>query len=117
MKLHLLLMAALILVLSACSTTGGDKTAATNGGDEIWREYTADDATKAITSAEAAIKLAASVDGEWRDTSKVYLNQAKDAASNGIYKIAVQMAESAQFQAEMGYQQAMSQKDAKPWLF
>ncbi|MBT8449123.1 MAG: LysM domain-containing protein [Gammaproteobacteria bacterium] len=82
---------------------------------------------------EAADK-AASVGGEWRDLrwkkSKYvkwtkpdgstvkgsYVDIAKMAAAAGDYEKAKSLLKTAKFQAEMGYQQAMGQKDAKPML-
>jgi murein DD-endopeptidase MepM/ murein hydrolase activator NlpD len=82
----------------------------------------------------AAADKAASVGGEWRDLrwkkskyvkwtkpdgSSVkgsYVDIAKMAAAAGDYEKAKSLLKTAKFQAEMGYQQAMEQKDAKPML-
>lgn len=66
---------------------------------------------KAITSADAARKKAASVGGEWRDTGKL-IKKARAAAEKGDYEKAVKLANTAKMQGEAGYQQAMDQKDA-----
>lgn len=102
-----LLLGALVFALSGCASTGGNTAMS---GD-------AAAATAAIEAAEAAIKKSASVEGEWRDASSKILKHAKDAASKGDYAEAIKQAKKAQSQGEMGYQQAMDQKDAKPWLF
>ncbi len=102
----LALLGALILALSGCAST--DK-AVTSAG--------ADAAKAAIAAAEVALKKARSVEGEWRDAKKKFVKNAKAAASKGDYETAVKLANKAKFQAEMGYQQAMDQKDAGPWLF
>lgn len=82
----------------------------------------------------AAADKAASVGGEWRDLrwkkskyvkwtnpdgSSVkgsYVEIAKLAAAAGKYDKAMSLLKTAKFQAEMGYQQALGQKDAKPML-
>ena len=102
------LLGVLVFALSGCASMGGGETAMS--GD-------AAAATAAIDAAEAAIKKSASVDGEWRDADHVILKHAKDLASKGDYAGAIKQAKMAQFQGDMGYQQAMEQKDAKPWLF
>lgn len=81
-----------------------------------------------------AVDKAASVGGEWRDTrwakstfvkwtntdgSSVkgsYVGIAEKAAAAGKYEKAVELLKTAKFQAEMGYQQAMEQKNAGPSL-
>jgi len=75
------------------------------------------DVETAIKDAEAAIKKAASVDGKWRDTQSKILKQAKAAAAKGDTADAMKLAKKAKFQGDMGYQQAMDEKNAKPWLF
>ncbi|WP_455203418.1 hypothetical protein [Kaarinaea lacus] len=97
------------LALSACSSTGSDTSASASGG--------ASDVEKLIKDAEASIKKAASVGGEWRDTNSQLLKKAKAALSKGDVETAAKMAEAAKFEGEMGYQQAVDQKNAGPWLF
>jgi hypothetical protein len=70
-----------------------------------------------IKQAEDAINKAASVDGEWRDAKDKYLKEAKAALSKGDVKAAMKFAETAKFEGEMGYNQAVAQKNAGPWLF
>ncbi|MDH5613489.1 MAG: hypothetical protein OEY35_00475, partial [Gammaproteobacteria bacterium] len=60
-----------------------------------------------------AIKKAASVGGEWRDTGEI-LEKAAAAAKSGDYETAVKLASKAQHQGELGYQQAMAEKGAQP---
>lgn len=97
-------------LLSACGSSGtkSGEMAAAGGSADI---------EKLIKEADAAIKKAHSVGGEWRDSSKKYLKQAKAALSKGDLKTAEKMAKKAKFEGEMGYQQAQEQKDAGPWLF
>ena len=64
----------------------------------------------AIAAAEDARKTAANVDGEWRDIGKT-LKKATKAAKAGDHATAVKLADKARDQAEMGYQQAVGQKD------
>ena len=72
---------------------------------------TATEADQAIKDATAAADKAASVGGEWRDTRKI-IEKAQDAAESGDSAAAVKLANKAKAQAELGYAQAMSQKDA-----
>ena len=62
-----------------------------------------------IAAAEHAQKKAASVDGEWRDTGKL-IKQAKAAQAEGNYAQAVKLANKAERQGELGYEQAHSQE-------
>jgi hypothetical protein len=66
----------------------------------------------AVEKADASRKKAASVGGEWRDTGKM-IKKAKAAAKKGDYDKALKLANTAYRQGELGYKQAMSQKDAK----
>jgi len=99
----------LALALSACGSSGGKSDMAAAGGSA--------DVEKLIKEAEASIKKSASVDGEWRDASGKYLKGAKAALSKGDLETAKKMAEMAKFEGDMGYQQALDQKKAGPWLF
>ena len=65
---------------------------------------------KAIAAAEAARKQAASVGGEWRDTGK-FIKQAQKLAEEGKLDEALKLAIKAKNQGELGYQQALDQKD------
>ena len=104
-KLAITMTGALLIALSGCASQG--KTEDVNAAAT----------TAAIEAAEAALNKARSVDGEWRDARKVYLKKAKAAAHKADYKTAIKLANIAKFQGEMGYQQAIEQKDAGPWLF
>jgi hypothetical protein len=106
----LALFGALIFALAGCAGMGGESAAMKGDAD-------ADAATAAIAAAEAALKKARGVEGEWRDANKSMLKKAKAAASKGDYKTAIKLADQAKFQGDMGYEQAMGQKDVKPWLF
>jgi hypothetical protein len=79
--------------------------------------------------AVAALDKAASVKGEWRDArwkkatavkcgdkKMSYLAAADCYAAQGDYDKAMKYAETARFQGEMGYKQAMGQKNAAPRL-
>jgi len=68
------------------------------------------DFEKAMTAAREARKKAATVDGEWRDIGK-FLKQAEQAAARGDFATANRLAEEAGKQGDLGYEQAMSQKD------
>ena len=82
---------------------------------------------KVHADAVAALDKANSVQGEWRDArgkkakavkcgdkKMSYLHAAECFAAAGDWKNAVKNAEIAKFQAEMGYEQAMGQKNAGP---
>lgn len=54
-------------------------------------------------------RKAQSVNGEWRDVGPL-LDRSARAAEAGDYRTAVELAESARFQAEMGYRQMRAQE-------
>ncbi len=95
----------LLIALGGCASTGNGKNAGAIA------------ASAAIEAAEASLAKARSVDGEWRDARKKYLKKAKAAAHQADYKTAIKLANIAKFQGDMGYEQALSQQDIKPWLF
>lgn len=103
----LVISSALIIALS---TFTGMQATANEGSGLI-------DAMITIKAAEAAIKKAAGVDGAWRDSSSKLIKQAKLAADKGNAALAVKLANKAKFEGEMGYEQAMGQKNAGPWAF
>ena len=94
-------------LLSACGSMG-------SGKEDMSKTGGSSDIEQLIKEADSAIKKAASVDGEWRDSSGKYLKQAKAALSKGDLETAKKMAEKAKFEGEMGYQQAIEQKNAGP---
>jgi hypothetical protein len=106
------LFGALIFVLSGCSYFGGGES---TGGAAMSGE--AAEAQAAIKAAGAALKKARGVGGEWRDSNKKMLKKAKAAASKNDFKTAIKLANKAKFEGEMGYAQAMDEKNAGPWLF
>jgi len=108
-KLVLAIICTSLLTLSACNTAGSKNNGKGDAGNA--------EVAAAVKEAEAAIKKAKSVGGEWRDSSKKYVKKAKAAASKGEFELAMKLAKRAKFEGEMGYQQAMGQKKAKPWLF
>ena len=69
-------------------------------------------ASEAIAKAEAARKKAASVNGEWRDTGK-FIKQAEEAAKAGDYAKAVKLANKAEAEGRLGYEQQVSQSELK----
>jgi hypothetical protein len=82
------------------------KTSGSAGADEDKTR-----AESAIADAEAARKKASEVGGEWRDTGKM-IKQAEDAVKAGEYAKAISLANTAKRQGELGYAQAMGEKDA-----
>lgn len=77
---------------------------------------TADDYPTLVKEAKASIDKAKSIGGEWRDSKKL-LKKAAKAEKAGKTDKAKSLAKKARFQGEMGYEQALGQKDAGPWLF
>lgn len=106
----LMIFGALVFALSGCSSMGGSGSSAAGGND-------AAAAKAAIAAAEAALDKARSVEGEWRDAKKKMVKGAKAAASKGDFEKAIKLANKAKFEGEMGYKQAMDEKNAGPWLF
>lgn len=104
----LILFGAMIFVLSGCASTSEEKA--------MMAPATAESAKAAIDAAKAAENKAAKVDGEWRDTGKL-VKSAEEALKKKDYAKAVKLANQAKFQGDMGAEQAMSQKNAGPWLF
>lgn len=106
----LMIFGALAFALSGCGSMSG-------GGDSASGGEGAAKAKAAIAAAEASLDKARSVEGEWRDAKKQMVKKAKAAASKGEYDKAIKLANEAKFQGDMGYQQAMDEKNAGPWLF
>ena len=65
----------------------------------------------AIAEAIAARQQAAAAGGEWRDTEAV-INEARSAAQAGDYQRALELAKRGAEQGRLGYQQALSQREA-----
>jgi len=109
----LMIFGALIfaLTLSGCSIFEGG-----SGGSSA-ADADAATAKSAIAAAEAALDKARGVEGEWRDAKKKMVKKAKAAASKGEFEKAIKLANKAKFEGEMGYKQAMDEKNAGPWLF
>ncbi len=66
---------------------------------------------EAIATAIAARQQATTVGGEWRDT-EAFITEAQDAALQGDYQRALELARRAAEQGRLGYLQAISQKEA-----
>lgn len=105
-----ILLSGLIFALSGCSWFSG------GGDDHAMMAPTAESAKAAIAAAKAAEKKAAKARGEWRDTKKT-IKKAEAALAKKDYAKATKLANKAKFEGEMGEKQAMSEKNAKPWLF
>lgn len=93
-----ILTASLSLLLAACASNGGTSASA-------------DDASKAISAAEAANKKAASVGYEWRDTGKM-IKAAQKAAEAKEYAKAVSLATKAEHQGMNAVKQQAEQAKA-----
>lgn len=102
---------ALAMLIAGCNATTPSKPMS------LQAQYEA-----ALARTLAAVEKAASVDGEWNDirgkkSKKKYLPNAIKAAKAGDYEKALKLLEIAEFQAKMGYEQAMAQKNAGPHLY
>lgn len=71
----------------------------------------AQQAADAIAAAKASLNKAGSVGGEWRDSGKM-VSEAEKAAQAGDYAKAIELADEAKRQGELGYSQAMKEKNA-----
>jgi len=95
------LMAAVVLTLTACASSGPT--------------HTANDAKGAIAAAEHQTKRAAKKFYEWRDTKKL-IKKAKKALKKKDYDRAVKLANKAKAQSSMALQQAKEQANAGPHM-
>jgi hypothetical protein len=75
-----------------------------------WAADPAADTRIAIEKAESARQKAAQSGGEWLDTGKL-IDQAQIAAQQGDFVAAQSLANQAVQQGELGYQQAVQQKN------
>ncbi|QIK38458.1 hypothetical protein GWK36_11245 [Caldichromatium japonicum] len=66
---------------------------------------------QAIAAAEAARQRAASVGSEWRDTA-LLIARAKELARTGEIQQAIELADHARRQGELGYEQALREQHA-----
>ncbi len=71
------------------------------------------DYEQALADANAAVEKAKGVGGEWRDTGKL-IKKAQEAAGKGDYAQAVKFANKAKLHSDIGYQQALNEKNAGP---
>lgn len=68
---------------------------------------------QAVKDAKSAIKQAASMGHEWRDSGK-FLKDAAKAADAGDYDKAIKLANKAKREGELGYKQALAEKNSHP---
>ena len=98
---HIGLAAIIAVLATGCAgTPEGKGDAAAPSGSAAEQE---------IARAEAAIKKAASVRGEWRDSKKI-LKKAQKALKDGDEATALKLAKKAREEGEMGYAQAMDER-------
>jgi len=100
MKKIALLVVAIALTLSACSSSPDTA-------------HNKNDAAASITAAEEANTRAKKVNYEWRDTGKI-IKKAKKAQQDGNYDMAVKLADKAKRQAQNAYKQYLEQRESKP---
>lgn len=116
-------MIAAAVIMATSSTAFAGKVAPTQANYE-----------KAVAAANEALDKASKVGGEWRDArwnkstfikykkpdgetiKSSYMGAAAEAAKHGDYEKAISWVETARFQGERGYAQAMEQKSAGPRL-
>lgn len=106
-KIQVIAMAS-FLALGGCASTGGSM----EGGSKVTKEAV----EKTIKEAEAAVKAAAGVGSEWRDSGK-FIKQAKAALSKGDLETAMKKAKKAKGEGNMAKTQGEGQAKAGPWLF
>jgi rhodanese-related sulfurtransferase len=102
-----------VLLLATClGVSSGALFASSHGNKaaEKAEDPKAAEAQAMIESAEKARKMAASVDGEWRDTGK-FIKKAQAALKDGKLDQAMALAKKAEAEGRLGYEQAVSQKD------
>ena len=98
---HYFLIAMLALFLSACAGTAPRDGAGTPKAQE---------ASVAISEAEAAAEKADSVGYLWRDTESM-LEQARAAAEAENFEKAIELADEARRQADLAYQQYLDERE------
>jgi len=69
-------------------------------------------AKQAIAEAGKSLKKASSVEGQWRDSGKI-LKSANKALKGGDFAKAIKLANKANRQGKLGYEQAVAQKELK----
>ncbi|MBF0263939.1 MAG: SoxXA-binding protein [Gammaproteobacteria bacterium] len=115
-----LLMGCSILIAASVGCTGNQaseekaamKTEAKKGVEKVAEKPKCTVEASHIVDADNARKRAASVGGEWRDTAK-FIKQAHAAVKAGKCHKAEALAKKALMEGQLGYEQAMSQKELK----
>jgi hypothetical protein len=102
---------AMTLATSGCSWFSSSSPSGDAGG-----AVTKESVAAAIAAAEAASKKANAAGGDWRDMEKMQ-KDAKAALEKGELEKAMKLAKESEAQSKLAEQQAMDNKNAKPWLF
>lgn len=115
-KLLTILSIALVLAITGCASNQSTKASSSSSGSAASGNADYDRAHKA---AVAAADKAASVGHEWRDirwkkSKTALIPMAEKEAAKGNYAKAIELLEMAKMHGELGYQQAMDQKNAGP---
>lgn len=116
MKKLAILLAVSTLALGGCSWTWPWSSTGSAAGSSSGGAVTKDSVAAAIAAAETALKKAESQGGGWRDTDKL-IKDAKAALEKGELDTAMKLAKTAEEEGKLGEQQAMENKNSKPWLF
>ncbi len=110
LRLFLIFM---LLINYGCNSNSHKEEAVSTTQSELQKniEKVKKEVNALITKAEVTRKKAASVGGEWRDTAKL-IKKAKKYQKEGRCEKAIKVIKQAIMEGEMGYQQAMQQKES-----
>jgi hypothetical protein len=109
-----LYLAAFVITTGCASVAGGNgPLPATAASGKTMEARDTQEVQQAINNAKIAIDKTNQVGGLWRDTEEM-LSSAEQAASKGDLTTAMKLANEARVQAELGYEQHLSQRNAKP---
>ena len=109
-----LYLAAFVLTTGCAGVAGGNgPLPGAQASGQAMETKDTQEVQQAINNAKIAIAKTNKVGGLWRDTEEM-LSSAEQAASKGDLTTAMKLATQARVQAELGYEQYLSQRNAKP---
>lgn len=113
-KRNMLYSVAFLLTTGCASVAGGNgPVPGAQASGQAMEAKDTQEVQQAISNAKIAIEKTGKVGGLWRDTGEM-LSGAEEAASKGDLATAMKLANQARTQAELGYEQYLSERDAKP---
>jgi hypothetical protein len=115
-KFNKLLIIGAILLVPACNSDKGDKTAAMKSDAKDMAMTASPEFDKLIGEAQKAYDQALAMGAAWRDTKKIISKARAAAKSNDVSK-ATELAQQALAQSQMAQEQSKEQKNAGPYLF